>query len=77
MTYIRVDEWCEPARPNAEFRPGTFLGPRSLLFTSGSPSTPACPSEATVARERGDRWLLELLGEDHCVRVLIAEGEEE
>lgn len=77
MTYIRVDEWCEPVRPNAEFRPGTFLGPRSLLFTSGSPITPIRSPEAAVARESGDRWLLELLGEDHCVRVLIAEGEDE
>jgi hypothetical protein len=77
MSYIRVDEWCEPTRPNVEFRPGTFLGPRSLLFTSGSPSAPARLPEVAVARENGDRWLLELLGEDHCVRVLIAEGEEE
>jgi len=77
MSYFRVDEWCEPVHPNEEFRPGTFLGPRSLLFTSGSPTSPAHFSDGAVARENGDCWLLELLGEDRCVRVLIAEGDEE
>jgi hypothetical protein len=77
MSYFRVDRWCEPARPHEEFCPGTFLGPRSLLFTGGHPTAPPGIPEGASAGEAGDRWLLALLGEDRCIRVLIAEGEEE
>jgi hypothetical protein len=73
MSYFRVDEWCEPSRPDEEFRRGTLLGPTSLLFTGSSSSGLSGPPGEAAS----DRWLLELLGDDQCVRVLIAEGEEE
>ena len=76
MSYFRVDEWCEPTRPDEEFRRGTFLGPTSLLFTGGSAAPPSGSRDEVASEYHADRWLLELLGDQQCVRVLIAEGEE-
>lgn len=73
MSYILGENWAEPSSPNEEFRPGTFLGSSALLFTGGRPTTPT--SVRAEAAEDGDCWLLDLLGEGHYVRVLIAEGE--
>lgn len=78
MSYSRGEGWAEPSVPTEVFRPGTFLGSSALLFTSGRPTTPTRVREDGArengARGNGDCWLLDLLGEDHCTRVLIAEG---